>query len=115
MSARVQYRRKNTYRTKSNIVRKIRTPGGKLTVQYKNKRINRKVCAETGALLNGIPMKPAFNVARKQRSVTRPYGGILSGKEVQNRIKRAFFNEEMKVLKNAVNAKKSKSKANKKK
>lgn len=113
MSARVQYKRKNTYRTKSNVVRKIRTPGGKLSIQYKNKRVQRKVCAESGKLLNGIPRQAAFNLARKQRSVTRPYGGILSAIEVQNRIKRAFFNEEMKVLKNAVNAKKSKTKAKK--
>lgn len=113
MAARVTYRRKHTYRTRSNVVRKFTTPGGRLTVQYKEKRVKRAVCAETGALLNGITRRPAFSVRRKQRTVSRPYGGILSGGEVRNRIKRAFLNEEMRVLKNAVHAKKNKK--NKKK
>jgi len=113
MAARVTYRRKHTYRTKSNVVRKFRTPGGKLTVQYMDKRVKRAVCSETGQLLNGIPRKPARSVTKKQRTVTRPYGGVLSGNEVRNRIKRAFLNEEMRVLKNSVQAKKNKK--NKKK
>ena len=114
MAARVSYRRKNTYRTRSNVVRKIRTPGGRLIVQYKNKQVKRLVCAETKKYLNGIPRKPSNKVPRKQRTVSRPYGGVLCAKSVENRIKRAFFNEEMKILKNAVHAKKTKSKPKKK-
>ena len=72
------------------------------------------MCSETGQFLNGIKRSLPKNVSRKQRTVTRPYGGNLCAKEVQNRIKRAFFNEEMKVLKHAVHAKKSKGKKTKK-
>jgi large subunit ribosomal protein L34e len=110
MAARVTYRRKHTYRTKSNQVRRFRTPGGKLMLQYRNKQTKSLVCYETGALLNGIPRIAANRVSRRSRTVSRPYGGCLSAGEVRNRIKRAFLNEEMKVIKNAVTAsKKSKT------
>jgi len=33
--------------------------------------------------------------------VTRPYGGTLTAEAVRHRILRAFFNEEMKVVKHA--------------
>jgi large subunit ribosomal protein L34e len=115
MAARVTYRRKNTYRTRGNVVRKIRTPGGRLIVQYRDKQVKRLVCAETGKYLNGIPRVRSNLLPRKQRTVTRPYGGVLSAKTVENRVKRAFFNEEMKILKNAVQARKPKTKNNKKK
>jgi len=108
MAARVTYRRKHTYRTRSNQVRKFRTPGGRLTVQYKNKNVKRLRCSETGQYLNGIPRVAANKLSRKQRTVSRAYGGVYCSKEVQNRIKRAFYNEEMKVLKQAANAKKTK-------
>ena len=114
MADRVTYRRKNTYRTRGNVVKKFRTPGGKLTVQYKNKRVKRAVCSTTGQKLNGIPRRAVKYLTKKQRTVTRPYGGVLSGSEVRNRIKRALLNEEMRVLKTAVHSKKSKSKSKKK-
>lgn len=111
MAARVTYRRKNTYRTKSNQVRKFRTPGGRLLVQYRNKFVKRARCTESGELLNGVSRALAYKVAKRKRSVSRPYGGVLSGSEVKQRIKRAFFNEELKVIK--LDAQRSK-KANKK-
>jgi large subunit ribosomal protein L34e len=110
-TTRVTYRRKNTYRTKSNQVRKFRTPGGKLLVQYRNKQIKRLTCSETGQILNGIPRVSTRLLPKRKRTVTRPYGGVLSAGEVQQRIKRAFLNEEMKVIK--LEAQRSK-KANKK-
>ena len=111
MAARVTYRRKNTYRTKSNQVRKFRTPGGKLMVQYRSKNVKVARCTETKELLNGISRKLAYLVPRRNRSVSRPYGGVLSGSEVKQRVKRAFFNEEMKVIKlDAQKSKKSKNK-----
>jgi large subunit ribosomal protein L34e len=113
MSARVTYRRKHTYRTKSNQVRRFRTPGGRLTIQYRNKDVKNLKCSETGQMLNGIPRVAANKLSRRQRTVARPYGGCLSAGEVKNRIKRAFLNEEMKVIKYAVQARKSKSKAGK--
>lgn len=106
MATRVTYRRKHTYRTKSNAVRRFRTPGGKLTVQYTGKKTKALVCSESKALLNGIPRIAARRVSRRTRTVKRPYGGCLSAAEVKNRIKRAFLNEEMKVIKLAATASK---------
>ena len=109
MAERVQLRRKNTYRTRGNVVKKFRTPGGKLTVQYKNKRVKRAVCSSTGERLNGIKRLAVKYLTKKQRTVSRPYGGVLAGSEVRNRIKRALLNEEMRVLKTAVHAKKART------
>lgn len=99
MAERVTYRRKCTYRTKSNRVRKVRTPGNRLVFQYQNKPVKSAICKETGQKLNGIPRKQVKRLNRRQRSVTRPYGGVLSGAEVKRRITRAFLNEEMKIMK----------------
>jgi len=116
MATRVTYRRKNTYRTKSNITRKFRTPGGRLLVQYRNKIVKPARCSETGALLNGITRAKKNLIPRRKRTVSRPYGGVLSGAEVKQRIKRAFFNEEMKVIKNeAQRSRKTNKKVAKKK
>ncbi len=102
MAARVTYKRKHTYRTKSNQVRKFRTPGGNLSVQYTTKRNAVRVCGDTGLPLNGVSR--ARNVefkklSKRQRTVSRPYGGSLNAEAVTHRIKRAFFNEEMKIIK----------------
>ena len=36
---------------------------------------------------------------KKDRTVNRPYGGVLSGDNVRNRIIRAFLIEEQKIVK----------------
>lgn len=99
MAERVTYRRKCTYRTKSNRVRKVRTPGNRLIVQYQIKPIKHSICKETGVRLNGIPRTVTRRLKRRERSVSRPYGGVLSGAEVKRRITRAFLNEELKCIK----------------
>jgi large subunit ribosomal protein L34e len=104
MSTRVHYRRKHTYRTDSNMVRKFRTPGGKLSVQYLKKRVKTLRCSETGQVLPGVThiTKARFiSLPKRKRTVTRPYGGSLSGGAVKHRVMRAFFNEEMRVIKQA--------------
>ena len=81
MSTRVVYRRKHVYKTRSNLVRRFRTPGGRLLVQYRNKRVSPAVCGDTGLPLNGIRrLAPAQfkNLTRRSRTVSRPYGGSLS-------------------------------------
>jgi len=81
MSNRVIYRRKHVYKTRSNNVRRFRTPGGRLLVQYRNKRVSPVVCGDTKLPLNGIrrvhPSKFS-NLTRRSRTVSRPYGGSLS-------------------------------------
>jgi len=88
MSNRVIYRRKHVYKTRSNLVRRFRTPGGRLLVQYRNKRTAPAVCGDTKLPLNGIkrvgPSK-FKNLARRQRTVSRPYGGSLSHSAVSFR------------------------------
>merc|ERR1712003_133696 len=69
MVQRLTYRRRHSYATKSNKTRKVRTPGGKLTYHY---------------------------VEKKASTVHRAYGGVLSGKSVRQRIVRAFLIEEQK-------------------
>jgi large subunit ribosomal protein L34e len=88
MSSRVTYRRKHTYKTRSNQIRKFHTPGGKLSVQVRNKRVSPVVCGETKVALNGLPVlnkRKWVKLTRKQRSVSRPYGGVYTHEIVRNR------------------------------
>ena len=110
MAARVNYTRKHTYRTRSNQVRKLKTPGGRLTIQYMRKVPSHTVCGETGVRLQGV-VKQNKNVANKlakrRRTVSRPYGGVLSAEAVKYKIMRAFFNEEFKVIKQSAQSKRA--------
>ena len=74
--------------------------------------------------LAGIPhLRPgAFRrLSHNKRTVSRPYGGVLSHRTVRERIVRAFLIEEVKVMKRLMNqssgsgsSKKEKKKAAKK-
>ena len=88
MAARLSYRRKHTYRTKSNHVKRFHTPGGKLALQYTAKKSSPVICGETGVPLNGLRVlrkQQWKKLTRKQRSVSRPYGGVLSHEVVKFR------------------------------
>jgi len=88
MAARLTYRRKHTYRTRSNHVRRFHTPGGRLAYQYTDKKTSPVICGETKTPLNGIPVLTKqcwMKLSRKQRSVSRPYGGSLNGEVVRFR------------------------------
>jgi len=94
------------YRTRSNNVRKFRTPGGRLSVQYIAKRAGPRICADTRVELHGIGChtKTKFkNLPKRKRTVTRAYGGSLSAEAVRHRILRAFFNDELRVIKQGAN------------
>nr|ACN35535.1 unknown [Zea mays] len=52
-------------------------------------------------------------LARNQRTVNRPYGGVLSGTAVRERIIRAFLVEEQKIVKKVLKIQKTKDKASK--
>mmetsp|Transcript_64618 Transcript_64618/g.97359 ORF Transcript_64618/g.97359 Transcript_64618/m.97359 type:complete len:110 (+) Transcript_64618:105-434(+) len=102
MAPRVTYRRKNSFNTRSNKVRKIRTPGGKIVVQYVGKKSHALKCPLSGERLNGIPALRHHEykfLKKRERRVSRPYGGVLSGGEVKSRIIRAFLTEEVKIVK----------------
>merc|ERR1711956_115480 len=101
MVQRITYRRRLSYNTKSNKRKTVRTPGGKLVFQYLKKRPTLPKCPMTGLKLKGI--KPATNqektrLSRRQKTVYRAYGGVLSHKAVREKIVRAFLIEEQKIV-----------------
>ena len=81
LDRRVTYKRRSSYRTKSNRFRKVKTPGGKLAIQYIKKKTN-------GTAMRGVKVgRPAEmrRMSRTARSVSRPYGGKLTHQEVRER------------------------------
>ena len=118
-TTRITYNRRHCYNTKSNQIRKVKTPGGKLVAQYISKRASGPKCGDTGVKLNGIPAlrpKEYRGISKRQKTVSRCYGGSLSGAAVKARIVRAFLIEEQKIVKKVLQEKsKSKKKKGKKK
>ena len=45
---RVTYRRRKSFRTVSNKVRKVKTPGGKLVLHYTGKKGSNPICGDAG-------------------------------------------------------------------
>ena len=104
LDRRVTYKRKCAFRTKSNKFKKVKTPGGKLAIQYLKKKSAGVRYCEDGCegTLPGIPHKrPAdfSRIKKKARTVARAYGGTKCHKCVRNRIVRAFLIEEVKLIK----------------
>ncbi|KAL9253082.1 Large ribosomal subunit protein eL34-like protein [Drosera capensis] len=67
------------------------------------------------ALFMMIPhLRPAeyqrSRLPRNRRTVNRPYGGVLSGSAVRERIIRAFLIEEQKIVKKVLKLQKAKEK-----
>mmetsp|Transcript_50218 Transcript_50218/g.79968 ORF Transcript_50218/g.79968 Transcript_50218/m.79968 type:complete len:181 (+) Transcript_50218:94-636(+) len=107
--ARVTYRRRNPYTTRTNYIKKVRTPGNRLVVQYlkklhlKHRSIPR--CAETGRKLRGVlpnrgnyKNKRLSELQKNRKSVSRAYGGNLCHQAVRRRIIRAFLSEETRII-----------------
>ena len=88
----------------------MKTPGGKLAIQYIKKKTN-------GTAMRGVKVgRPADlrRMSRTARSVSRPYGGVLTHQEVRERIARAFMIEELNSIKQkAAQAEGSKKKGKK--
>ena len=113
MVQRVTYRRRLSYNTPSNQVRKVRTPGSKVVVQYVGKRGNGPRSpldsCECGSRINGIKQLRPYHykrLAKKDKRVSRPYGGVYCGGCVKSRIIRAFLLEDIKTIKRAKQASK---------
>ncbi|TPX51030.1 hypothetical protein SeMB42_g02037 [Synchytrium endobioticum] len=102
MAQRVTYRRRLSYNTKSNKVRKVKTPGGRLVVQYVHKKAKGPKCGDCGTKLPGLPaLRPIqySRLSKSKKNVTRAYGGSRCGHCVRERIVRAFLIEEQKIVK----------------
>ena len=54
MVQRLSYRRQNSYATRSNRVKVVKTPGGKLAYIYTNKTTGSVKCGDCGCALNGV-------------------------------------------------------------
>jgi large subunit ribosomal protein L34e len=107
MAPRVVYRRRLSYNTASNRIRKVKTPGGRLTVQYRLKKAKGPRCGDCGQTLAGIPcLRPRkyASLSKRQKTVSRAYGGSRCFTCVRERILRAFLIEEQKIVKKMLKA-----------
>lgn len=107
---RVHYLRQHTYTTRSNKIRKVRTPGGRLTVQY-IKKTSKGPQTSFGVKTRLSGLKQLSNsdnwrAARNSRRIARAYGGVITPNELKERIMRAFLIEEVKVVKSMVKSSK---------
>ena len=114
MAPRITYRRRLSYNTKSNKIRKVKTPGSKVVVQYTGKRgVGPKAphdSCDCGKRINGIAQLRPYHykrLSKRQKTVARPYGGVLCGGCVKSRIIRAFLLEEIKTIKAVQRSKKA--------
>merc|ERR1712166_554028 len=94
----------NSWNTRSNKTRQVRTPGGRLAVQYVQKTAKGPQNAMVTSMkrLGGLNrMRPANyrGIHKHYRRVCRAYGGVFDHSEVKNRIIRTFLTEEVKNVK----------------
>mmetsp|Transcript_87048 Transcript_87048/g.120774 ORF Transcript_87048/g.120774 Transcript_87048/m.120774 type:complete len:118 (-) Transcript_87048:40-393(-) len=102
MAQRVTYRRRHSYNTKSNKVQVVKTPGGKLVVHYRKKAASGPSCGDCGVSIQGVPhLRPREykQLSKRQKTVSRSYGGSRCASCVKQRVVRAFLIEEQKVVK----------------
>ncbi|TID29869.1 hypothetical protein CANINC_001562 [Pichia inconspicua] len=102
MAQRVTFRRRNPYNTKSNQIKVVKTPGGRLVAQHIKKKASRPKCGDCGIALAGVAtLRPRAyaNISKTQKSVSRAYGGSRCANCVKERVVRAFLIEEQKVVK----------------
>lgn len=81
LDRRVTYKRRASYRTNSNRFKKVRTPGGKLAIQY----LTKKASGNGKAGLKVARPSTLRRMLRSNRTVSRPYGGVLTHEEVRDR------------------------------
>ncbi|CAM9660978.1 unnamed protein product [Ectocarpus sp. 6 AP-2014] len=113
---RITYTRRHAYHTKSNKAKAVKTPGGKLVAHYLKKSAKGVHCADASCsvALPGIKhMRPKEykNLKKRQKTVSRAYGGSLCAPCVRQRVVRAFLIEEQKIVKKVLLEKQKKKKA----
>ena len=93
---------RHAYNTTQHKYRGVRTPGGKLVRQRVTKKTKGPRCGDTGVALPGIQHLPSASIRRtkkRERTVSRVYGGCLSHAAVKERIIRAILLDEQKAVK----------------
>merc|ERR1712054_389041 len=109
MVQRLTYRRRHSYATKSNKLRKVKTPGGVLTFHNVAKKATGVKCGDCGGVLQGIPhLRPVMykRLPKNKKTVARAYGGSRCATCVRQRIVRTFLIEEQKIVKQVLKQKK---------
>lgn len=102
MAQRVTYRKRNPYNTRSNQIKVVKTPGGKLVAQHLKKTGTRVKCGDCGIALPGVSsLRPRqyAQVSKTHKTVSRSYGGSRCAGCVKERVLRAFLIEEQKIVK----------------
>mmetsp|Transcript_30103 Transcript_30103/g.35179 ORF Transcript_30103/g.35179 Transcript_30103/m.35179 type:complete len:117 (+) Transcript_30103:21-371(+) len=110
---RVTLSRRHAYRTLSNRVKTIKTPGGRFTSQLIKKSRKGAMCGDCGIALPGIKHMDSSgfkNCKKREKTVSRAYGGSRCGTCVRQRIVRAFLIEEQKIVKKVLAEKSKKTK-----
>lgn len=93
---------RHCYNTKQHRYRPVRTPGGKLKSQRLYKSAKGPRCADCKNRLAGIKNLKSSEYQRtskRERTVSRAYGGSVCHSCVRQRIVRAFLLEEQKAVK----------------
>ena len=91
---RITYRRRKSYATRNNKLTAIKTPGGKLVGKVLKKKGSVPKCGDCKGNLNGIPASAAKgvqNLVKREKTVSRTYGGSLCSGCLKTRIIRAFL------------------------
>mmetsp|Transcript_14989 Transcript_14989/g.20965 ORF Transcript_14989/g.20965 Transcript_14989/m.20965 type:complete len:118 (+) Transcript_14989:81-434(+) len=107
VDSRLTLRRRHSYNTTANRVRKVKTPGGRLVLQYIQKRTKGVRCGDCHGPIAGIPhlkTRQYATASKRVKSVTRAYGGNRCATCVRERIVRAFLIEEQKIVKKVLKA-----------
>ncbi|SPO25482.1 probable RPL34B - ribosomal protein L34.e [Ustilago trichophora] len=107
MAERVTLRKRNPYNTKSARRQIIKTPGGHLRYLHVQKRGTVPKCGDCHSDLSGIKAhrpREYGTISKRQKSVSRAYGGSRCSGCVRTRIIRAFLVEEAKIVKNVLKA-----------
>jgi large subunit ribosomal protein L34e len=105
MVQRVTYRRRHSYNTVSNKFKFVKTPGGKLNIQYLKKRGSVPKCGDCKLELQGLKKQTGLTLKwakQRERRVSRAYGGTQCHVCVRDRIMRAFLIEEQKIVKDVM-------------
>ncbi|KAG2382332.1 hypothetical protein C9374_005534 [Naegleria lovaniensis] len=115
LDKRVTLRRKKTYGTRSNLKKMVKTPSGRLVVQFTKKKVNAPSVPKYlgGEAVRGLKrLRPSENkrAAMSDRTVSRAYGGVLNHNHLKERIVRAFLMEEKKIVKQVKKIKAQKDK-----
>ncbi len=80
---------------RSRTVKKVyvRTPGGKVVVHYRRKKVNPPRCAKCGKPLNGFPKMKLKEARKGHRPPGRPYAGYLCHKCLSRGIVLAVYSK----------------------